>query len=142
MEFVASIIFLDIMRSKVTKPGRDPDDVAQTEAHHFMRCLSRGAIEIAFVHLPVRPVIAAPRTIRPRLNPKIVELFPGSKLCSQPARLFSATRPSLRRLRGISILRKHLRIRPPRARHLLNIGRFSIRLDKLAQSLIKPPPFG
>src|SRR6267154_2491305 len=56
--------------------------------------LSRGAIETAFGHLPVRPVIAAPRTIRRRLNPKIVELFPGSKLFSQPARLFSSARPA------------------------------------------------
>jgi hypothetical protein len=60
------------------------------------------------------------------LNPEIVELFPGSKLCSQPAWLFPAARPSLRRLQGISILRKHLRVRAPRVRHLLNIGRWLI----------------
>src|SRR5712664_1581678 len=103
--------------------------------------LSRGAIETAFGHLPVRPVIAAPRTIRRRLNPKIVELFPGSKLFSQPARLFSSARPSFGRLHRISKLRKHLRVRPPRVRYF-RIGRRGTRPDKLAQSLLKPRFFG
>jgi len=103
--------------------------------------LSRGAIETAFGNLPVRAVIAAPRTIRRWLNPKIVELFPGSKLCSQPARLFSSARPSFGRLHRISILRKHLRVRPPRVRYF-RIGRRGTLPDKLAQSLLKPRFFG
>jgi hypothetical protein len=38
---------------------------------------------------------AAASALRRGLNPKIVERFPGSKLRSQPARLFSAASPSL-----------------------------------------------
>ncbi len=104
--------------------------------------LSRGAIETAVGRLPVRPAIAAPSTIRRRLNPKIVELFPGSNLCCQPAWLFPAARPSLGRQRGISILRKHRRVRAPRVWHLLDIGWRNTRFGKPAQSLIKPRLFG
>jgi len=65
----------------------------------------------------------APRAPRQGLDPEIVELFPGSELCSQPAWLFPATRPSFGRLGGIAIFRKHLRVRAPRMRDFLRIVR-------------------
>jgi hypothetical protein len=90
---------------------------------------------------PIALSRAAPWALRRDLNPKIVELFPGSKLCSQPAWPLSASRPSFCRLRGISILRKHLRVRPPRVRFLSG-GHSAMRLAKLAQPLLKPRLFG
>jgi hypothetical protein len=49
------------------------------------------------------------------LNPKIVELFPGSKLCGEPSWLLATASPSLGRLLWISVLREHLRVGAPSA---------------------------
>src|ERR1700719_5415074 len=73
-------------------------------------------------------------TIRRRSNPKVVKLFPGSELCSEPSRLLSAARPGLGRLLWISILREHLRVRTPFARR--GLFRCVIRKE-LFQSLLK-----
>jgi len=83
---------------------------------------------------------AEPLSIRRRLDPEIIEPFPGPELCSQPTWLFPAARPGLGRPGGISILRKNLRVRTPRVAHFFSA--VSRALAKLAQSLIKPRFFG
>jgi hypothetical protein len=70
-------------------------------------------------------------------DPEIIELFPGSELRGQPAWLFPAACPGFGRLRRISILRKHLRVRASCVAYLLSAIR-RCPLAKLAQSLLKP----
>ena len=79
-------------------------------------------------------------SIRRRLDPEIIELFPGAELCSQPAWLFPAARPSLGRPSGIFILRKNLRVSTPRVAYFFCA--VSCTLANLAQSLVKPCFFG
>jgi hypothetical protein len=68
---------------------------------------------------------------------KIIDLFSQLEFGLQPARLFPSACPSLGRVRGISILRKNLRVRAPFARDA------SIRYKlQLLQSLLKLSFFG
>ncbi len=95
----------------------------QTEEAFAIRARRRGWLKDILYDVRQLLSCAAPCAPRQRLDPEIVELFPGSKLCSQPARLFPATRPSLGRLGGIAIFRKHLRVRAPRMSNFLRIVR-------------------
>src|SRR6267378_2317659 len=74
------------------------------------------------------------------MDSKIVDSFSRLKLCGEPAWLLPAACPSLGRLRGISILRKHLRVRASRVTHR-SMARHGTQTE-LAQSLIKPCFFG
>jgi hypothetical protein len=75
-----------------------------------------------------------------RFNSEIVEFLSGPELCSEPAGLFPATRPSLGRLPGIPKLRKHFGVRTPCAADMLVALEHA--LAKLSQSLLKPSFLG
>jgi hypothetical protein len=75
-----------------------------------------------------------------RFNSEIVKFFSGPKLCSEPAWLFPATRPSLRRPLGISKLRNHFGVWTPCAAHMLVAWEDA--LAKLSQPLLKPTFLG
>jgi hypothetical protein len=90
------------------------------------------------------PFVSAATTLRVgarrRLDPEVIELFPGPEFCSQPARLFPATGPSLGRPGGISVLRKNPRVWAPRVAHFFKA--VSCVLAKLAQFPLKRCLFG
>jgi hypothetical protein len=84
--------------------------------------------------------VRVPTSVVRRFNSEIVEFFSGPKLCSEPAWLFPATRPSLGRPVGIPILRNHFGVRTPCAAHMLVACEHA--LAKLSQSLLKPTFLG
>jgi hypothetical protein len=85
-------------------------------------------------------LVRVPTTVVGRFNSESVDFFSGPKLCSEPAWLFPATRPSLGRSRGIPKLRNHFGVRAPCAAHMLVAHRPA--LAKLSQSLLKPTFLG
>jgi hypothetical protein len=71
------------------------------------------------------------------LNPEIVELLSGSKLCGQPAWLFPAARPGLGWLRWVFEFRKNPRIRSPRVTYVFAIPFEFNSLFKLPKALFE-----
>src|SRR6185437_12478519 len=77
-----------------------------------------------------------PGAMRPRLDPEIVELFPGAELCREPTRLLAATGPGLAGFGGVSVFRKHLGVGASRMVQLLGAG--PVILAELVQPLLEP----
>jgi hypothetical protein len=64
--------------------------------------------------------------------PKVVQRFVGSELLPQPARLFATAGPGLRRILGISVLRKDLGVRATPMRQLVTSE------TKFTKALLEP----